>query len=219
MGFDAATAAATAGGAPPIDPSKADERVKDKTVAQIIDQWNQDMEQHVSAFAVQAAEVKKWDEIMHANLHKIRELEYGVSVVKSYQEELAKKLEQVGMSQKDHTLLIEKMEEQIRRQESEKSGVAAEGEDMKREEAYKLAEDIDKELTKMKNNLKDVTTKVNNSSSVAQSKARGGAAQHIIKILNFQMDSLSWIERKTTELESRLITADQGLNQAGASQR
>ena len=42
--------------------AEAVSRIKDLTVKQIIEQWNQDLESHVRSFMEQAREVRKWDE-------------------------------------------------------------------------------------------------------------------------------------------------------------
>jgi nuclear pore complex protein Nup62 len=191
----------------------ADDRIKKSTVGEIIDLWNQDLEEHVHSFTEQAVEVKRWDEKLMDSRGRILKLQHGVQIVKTYQEELDKKLEQLQVNQNGYRHMIERIEEHYRQAQQPRP---THPEELKRETAYRIGETVHAELQHMKESLSLATHKLNDNQGEAGSKVAGAPSNlltPITRILNCQMESLDWIEAKSLELETRLHQAKGLLDQ------
>jgi nuclear pore complex protein Nup62 len=71
-----------------------------------------------------------------------------------------------------------------------------------REEAYRLAEDIDSELNSMSATLLETIGDLNASATRQLDPAN--PLTQIIKILNMHMRSLQWVESQSVELDSKI---------------
>lgn len=76
------------------------------------------------------------------------------------------------------------------------------GDELKREEAYTLAEEIDSSLTNMSDSLVDTIRTLNMSTDRQFDPTNPFSA--VLKILNVHMNSLQWIENNASEVENLL---------------
>ncbi|XP_039573444.1 nuclear pore glycoprotein p62-like [Passer montanus] len=67
--------------------------------------------------------------------------------------------------------------------------------------SYKLAENIDAQLKRMAQDLKDITEHLNTSRGPADTS---DPLQQICKILNAHMDSLQWIDQNSAVLQRKV---------------
>jgi chromosome segregation ATPase len=151
-------------------------------------------------------EVKRWDEKLMDSRGRILKLQHGVQIVRTYQEELDKKLEQLQLNQHNYKRMIERIEEHYKQAQQPRP---THPEELKRETAYRIGETVHAELQHMKESLNLATHKLNSSQDPGTTVvgAPANLLTPITRILNCQMESLDWIENKSLELETRLHQA------------
>jgi nuclear pore complex protein Nup62 len=186
-----------------------DERIKNKTVGEILDLWNKDLEDHLISFNEQAREVKSWDDKLKDNTTKILKLQKGVQNVGKQQFSLDHQLNVIENQQKEFSESIAHIEAHFK--QAATAGRAPDSDEKTREQAYALAAKIDEELNEMKNSLTATVTKLNQSVQARMTDAN--PLTKIVQILNYQTQSLAWIEAKSAELENQLRVAHQLLQQ------
>jgi len=167
-------------------------------VEEIIDLWNKDLEDHVQSFTEQANEIKKWDQQHFENGDKIIKLQQNVQDVQLSQQRLNRIIETIKTNQQDLFQVITELEKGV-----EKAGKKnLNPDEIKREQAYKMAEDIENQLMQMSDSLNETIRKLNQTTERNLDPAN--PLTKIIKILNVQMTSLNWIENASLDLDAKL---------------
>uniref|UniRef100_A0A8D2M5J5 Nucleoporin NSP1-like C-terminal domain-containing protein n=1 Tax=Zonotrichia albicollis TaxID=44394 RepID=A0A8D2M5J5_ZONAL len=117
----------------------------------------------------------------------------GISLCRLDQE-----LDFILSQQKELEDLLTPLEESVK----EQSGtIYLQHADEERERTYKLAENIDAQLKRMAQDLKDITEHLNTSRGPADTS---DPLQQICKILNAHMDSLQWIDQNSAVLQRKV---------------
>ncbi|KAK2528810.1 nuclear pore glycoprotein p62 [Columba guinea] len=125
------------------------------------------------------------------NTSQITSLHREVEKVKLDQKRLDQELDFILSQQKELEDLLTPLEESVK----EQSGtIYLQHADEERERTYKLAENIDAQLKRMAQDLKDITEHLNTSRGPADTS---DPLQQICKILNAHMDSLQWIDQNS----------------------
>ncbi|ETE61133.1 hypothetical protein L345_13118, partial [Ophiophagus hannah] len=132
------------------------------------------------------------------NGEKITTLHREVEKVKLDQKRLDQELDFILSQQKELEDLWIPLEESVK----EQSGtIYLQHADEEREKTYKLAENIDAQLKRMAQDLKDITEHLNTSGGPADNS---DPLQQICKILNTHMDSLQWIDQNSALLQRKV---------------
>ncbi|XP_063169368.1 nucleoporin-62 C-terminal-like protein [Candoia aspera] len=183
-------AATTAVTAPPV-----------MTYAQLeslINKWSLELEDQEKHFLQQATQVNAWDRTLVENGEKITALHREVEKVKLDQKRLDQELDFILSQQKELEDLLIPLEESVK----EQSGtIYLQHADEEREKTYKLAENIDAQLKRMAQDLKDIIEHLNTSGGPADNS---DPLQQICKILNAHMDSLQWIDQNSALLQRKV---------------
>ncbi|XP_030911980.1 nuclear pore glycoprotein p62-like [Geospiza fortis] len=186
----AATTTTTTASAPPV-----------MTYAQLeslINKWSLELEDQEKHFLHQATQVNAWDRMLIENGEKITSLHREVEKVKVDQKRLDQELDFILSQQKELEDLLTPLEESVK----EQSGtIYLQHADEERERTYKLAENIDAQLKRMAQDLKDITEHLNTSRGPADTS---DPLQQICKILNAHMDSLQWIDQNSAVLQRKV---------------
>ncbi|XP_016153803.1 PREDICTED: nucleoporin-62 C-terminal-like protein isoform X1 [Ficedula albicollis] len=186
----AATTTTTTTSAPPV-----------MTYAQLeslINKWSLELEDQEKHFLHQATQVNAWDRMLIENGEKITSLHREVEKVKVDQKRLDQELDFILSQQKELEDLLTPLEESVK----EQSGtIYLQHADEERERTYKLAENIDAQLKRMAQDLKDITEHLNTSRGPADTS---DPLQQICKILNAHMDSLQWIDQNSAVLQRKV---------------
>jgi len=182
-------------------------------VEEILALWNRDLEEHVAAFTEQALEIKKWDRMLIDNSNKIQQLQQLVNKVQEKQTALSGTLASIKSHQEELATMIDKLEKQTAELSVSKAGATPD--ERKREEAYRLAEEVDLQLQQMAHTLADTIKRLNQP--VEKAADSNNPLAQIVRVLNLQMTSLQWVEEQTGELELQLRKAQDVLaaGQAG----
>ncbi|XP_068013622.1 nucleoporin-62 C-terminal-like protein [Melanerpes formicivorus] len=164
----------------------------------LINKWSLELEDQEKHFLHQATQVNAWDRTLIENGEKITSLHREVEKVKLDQKRLDQELDFILSQQKELEDLLTPLEESVK----EQSGtIYLQHADEEREKTYKLAENIDAQLKRMAQDLKDITEHLNTSRGPADTS---DPLQQICKILNAHMDSLQWIDQNSAVLQRKV---------------
>ncbi|KAM6300182.1 nucleoporin-62 C-terminal-like protein [Aegotheles albertisi] len=164
----------------------------------LINKWSLELEDQEKHFLHQATQVNAWDRMLIENGEKITSLHREVEKVKLDQKRLDQELDFILSQQKELEDLLTPLEESVK----EQSGtIYLQHADEERERTYKLAENIDAQLKRMAQDLKDITEHLNTSRGPADTS---DPLQQICKILNAHMDSLQWIDQNSAVLQRKV---------------
>ncbi|XP_068848078.1 nuclear pore glycoprotein p62 [Capricornis sumatraensis] len=164
----------------------------------LINKWSLELEDQERHFLQQATQVNAWDRTLIENGERITSLHREVEKVKLDQKRLDQELDFILSQQKELEDLLSPLEESVK----EQSGtVHLQHADEEREKTYKLAENIDAQLKRMAQDLKDIIEHLNTSGGPADTS---DPLQQICKILNAHMDSLQWIDQSSALLQRKV---------------
>lgn len=164
----------------------------------LINKWSLELEDQERHFLQQATQVNAWDRTLIENGEKITALHREVEKVKLDQKRLDQELDFILSQQKELEDLLSPLEESVK----EQSGTYyLQHADEEREKTYKLAENIDAQLKRMAQDLKDIIEHLNTSGGPADTS---DPLQQICKILNAHMDSLQWIDQNSALLQRKV---------------
>ncbi|EOB08562.1 Nuclear pore glycoprotein p62, partial [Anas platyrhynchos] len=164
----------------------------------LINKWSLELEDQEKHFLHQATQVNAWDRTLIENGEKITSLHREVEKVKLDQKRLDQELDFILSQQKELEDLLTPLEESVK----EQSGtIYLQHADEERERTYKLAENIDAQLKRMAQDLKDIIEHLNTSGGPADTS---DPLQQICKILNAHMDSLQWIDQNSALLQRKV---------------
>ncbi|XP_010012487.1 PREDICTED: nuclear pore glycoprotein p62, partial [Nestor notabilis] len=164
----------------------------------LINKWSLELEDQEKHFLHQATQVNAWDRMLIENGEKISSLHREVEKVKLDQKRLDQELDFILSQQKELEDLLTPLEESVK----EQSGtIYLQHADEERERTYKLAENIDAQLKRMAQDLKDIIEHLNTSGGPADTS---DPLQQICKILNAHMDSLQWIDQNSAVLQRKV---------------
>ncbi|XP_004457801.2 nuclear pore glycoprotein p62 [Dasypus novemcinctus] len=164
----------------------------------LINKWSLELEDQERHFLQQATQVNAWDRTLIENGEKITTLHREVEKVKLDQRRLDQELDFILSQQKELEDLLSPLEESVK----EQSGtIYLQHADEEREKTYKLAENIDAQLKRMAQDLKDVIEHLNTCGGPADTS---DPLQQICKILNAHMDSLQWVDQNSALLQRKV---------------
>ncbi|KTF91937.1 hypothetical protein cypCar_00021831 [Cyprinus carpio] len=164
----------------------------------LINKWSSELEDQERHFLQQATQVNAWDRMLVENGEKITALHKDMEKVKLDQRRLDQELDFILSQQKELEDLLCPLEESVK----EQSGtIYMQNADEERERTYKLAENVDAQLKRMSQDLKEIIEHLNTSSGPADTT---DPLQQICKILNAHMDSLQWVEQNSVLLHRRV---------------
>ncbi|XP_061698198.1 nucleoporin 62 like [Syngnathoides biaculeatus] len=164
----------------------------------LINKWSLELEDQERHFLQQATQVNAWDRMLVENGERITSLHKEMEKVKLDQKRLNQELDFILSQQKELEDLLCPLEESVK----EQSGtIYMQNADEERERTYKLAENVDAQLKRMSQDLKEIIEHLNTSSGPADTS---DPLQQICKILNAHMDSLQWIDQNSVLLQRRV---------------
>ncbi|XP_075040715.1 nucleoporin-62 C-terminal-like protein [Mixophyes fleayi] len=164
----------------------------------LINKWSLELEDQEKHFLQQATQVNAWDRTLIHNGERITSLHREMEKVKLDQKRLDQELDFILSQQKELEDLLSPLEESVK----ENSGtIYLQHADEEREKTYKLAENIDAQLKRMAQDLKDVIEHLNTSAGPGDTS---NPLQQICKILNAHMDSLQWIDQNSALLQRKV---------------
>lgn len=152
-------AAAPTEGAPSI--------LRGKTLEDIVDGWQRDLDESVKMFEKQAGEVREWDTVLVRNGNQIAALHRQVLDAQANQTALDRNLDYIESQQKQLDSMLTHYEREISTfmDKDTKPLTAKMPADREREKSYALAEDLNKQLDDISRNLSQMIDEVNKLSA------------------------------------------------------
>ncbi|XP_070554864.1 nuclear pore glycoprotein p62-like isoform X2 [Ptychodera flava] len=170
-----------------------------RQLEEAINKWTVDLEDQEKVFLIQATQVNAWDRLLIDNGEKIKTLHTDVEKVKVDQQRLEHELDFILSQQRELDDILKPLEEAIK---SQQGSVYAQHADLEREDTYQTAENIDSQLKRMSQDLREIIEHVNNVNLTSQDA--DDPIQQISKILNAHMDSLLWVDQSTAMLQRKV---------------
>ncbi|XP_015437250.1 PREDICTED: nuclear pore glycoprotein p62 isoform X2 [Dufourea novaeangliae] len=162
-----------------------------------INKWTLELEEQEKVFVNQAAQVNAWDKLLITNGEKIVGLNQEVERVKIEQQQLEHELDYVVGQQKELQDCLVPLEKEL---------ASLSVSDPEREYTYRLAEDLDTQLKRMSEDLKEIIEHLNQANRTQDSS---DPIVQIGKILNAHMNSLQWLDQQTALLNQKIQQIDQ----------
>lgn len=176
-----------------------------KELEEIIEKWLHDLGEQEKAFLSQAVQVNNWDKQLIENGEKVTLLNNEVERVKAEQRRLDRELDFILSQQEELEELLKPIENQMK---SHHMIQHVQHSDVERERTYNLAENIDVQLKRMMEDLREIIERINNS-NVTPNQGTDETMLQIGKILNSHMDSLQWIDQNSNQLQKRVGDVNQ----------
>lgn len=178
---------------------------------EILNRWNQELEQDVAYFTNLAVQVGRWDRQLLETGDKILTLHGEVQKVQVQQKELDSNLVMIESQQNDLQSMLDGIEKQVQSLYNSDSPNFTSA-DEERSNAYQLAEDVTRQLDQMSGTLKDMINKLN--TSYESSVDPNNKITQIVQILNVHLGALHWIDQQTSELQQNIQVASKQLDVA-----
>jgi len=147
----------------------------------------------------QANQVNQWDRVLMESGEKITSMNNDVERVKAEQKRLSDELDFIMSQQNELEEILVPLEKAVKDQPVPTPSQHA---DIEREHTYKLAENIDSQLKRMVQDLREVVNHLNTSNQT--NKDNDDPIVQIARILNAHMDSLQWIDQNSISLQKRV---------------
>ncbi|KAI6717087.1 hypothetical protein JHW43_000262 [Diplocarpon mali] len=202
--------ASTAGPVPQLN------RLKNKTMDDIITRWASDLSKYQKEFQEQAEKVATWDRLMVENGDKIQKLYLTTYEAEKQSTEIERQLANVESQQDELASWLDRYEGEVDEmfQRQVGHGETLQGPDQERERTYKLAEKLTDRLDDMGKNLTSMIEAINDASTTLSKTSKADdPLSHIVRVLNSHLTQLQWIDENATALQSKIVEAQKaGLN-------
>ncbi|KYQ49590.1 Nuclear pore glycoprotein p62, partial [Trachymyrmex zeteki] len=162
-----------------------------------INKWTLELEEQEKVFVNQATQVNAWDKLLITNGEKIVTLNQEVERVKIEQQQLEHELDYVVGQQKELQECLVPLEKEL---------ASLSVSDSDREYTYRLSENLDTQLKRMSEDLKEIIEHLNEANRAQDSS---DPIVQIGKILNAHMNSLQWLDQQTALLNQKIQQIDQ----------
>jgi len=172
-----------------------------------INKWTLELEDMEKLFLNQATQVNAWDQLLIKNGEKIVSLNESVAAVRLDQQRLDHELDFVAAQQAE-------LEEALKPLEASLANCGPV--DTERERTYALAENLDGQLARMCEDLKEIISHLNTSAKAQDSRDPVHQIGKVFliccieiftaycQVLNAHMDSLQWVDSNAAAVERKL---------------
>lgn len=170
-----------------------------KQLEENINKWVHELEEQESVFLNQAKQINVWDRLLIENGEQITQLNDEIQRLKADQSRLDRELDFILSQQQELEEALTPIEQHIKAQQSIPY---MQHTDLEREKTYKMAENIDSQLKRMMQDMKDIISHINTSNT--NLKENDDPMTQIAKILNSHMDSLQWVDQNAVLLQRKV---------------
>nr|CAG4642093.1 EOG090X0EZJ [Eurycercus lamellatus] len=188
-----------------VNPATSGNALTFRQLEESINKWSVDLDEQEKVFLNQARSVAAWDRLLVNNGEKIVSLSDSVNRVKKDQVRLESELDFVRAQQRELEEMLLPLEESLQQEVNNMPH------DVEREHTYQLSENIDSQMRRLADDLKEIIERMNASSR--QHEASADPIAKIARILNAHTDSLQWAESNCTALQRKLDDVAHALDQ------
>ena len=181
-----------------------------RQLEEAINKWTIELEEQEKIFLNQATQVNAWDRMIFENGETIVTLNEDVEKVKADQTRLEHELDFIKGLQSELEDVLKPLESSVSASTSATPSGSLSGSglqvtagiDTERERTYQKAEQIDAQLQRMSEDLKEIIEHIN-----VQNRAQDDSNDPIVQIgrvLNAHMDSLQWVDQSMGQVQKKL---------------
>ncbi|KNC96006.1 uncharacterized protein SPPG_09559 [Spizellomyces punctatus DAOM BR117] len=215
--------------------------LKNRTMEEILQRWNQELDQCTKEFHRQAVEVQNWDRIILENSYSISKLCEQLNEAETLQKEIDDNLGYISSQQNSLDSALAQYDADLQRiiqNEMASMQNRHSHADEERERAYSLAESLNLQLDEMASQLSVLIGEINASKGEEIDGGLGSTGDGdsllgdgeepspvgaIVRILNEHLSSLEWLDSSTADLAQRVQnlvrTSDEGLSHVDRAHR
>ncbi|OAD68112.1 hypothetical protein PHYBLDRAFT_160236 [Phycomyces blakesleeanus NRRL 1555(-)] len=179
---------------------------------ELLNMWTSELTKQTNEFHKKAAQVSEWDRQLIVNGSAINELYGSVNQVEVSLSEINNTMHLVDRHQDELSRVLDDYEKQL--QNAMESGFIQQSllpADQTRENAYGVAESINSQLDDVNRNLNVMIDEINemgvSSKPESADDDKEDGIGKVAKILNSQLSSLQWIDKASSELQTKLQEA------------
>lgn len=170
--------------------------LKDKTVKDMLDQFESQLNQQSNQFLTQARQIARWDRSIFECLALMQHLEQQIKTIEGAQKELVQST----------TALLHEQDAFIKTlQDKTKNNV--ESSNNPRQQLYRLAHELGEKYHHMENQLKEI---VEQTDGQRQNEALSNIDK-VTQIANCHLNSLQWISNQCENIDEMLNTIQRNL--------
>jgi len=168
-----------------------------RQMEEAINKWTVELGEQEKVFLNQATQVNAWDRMLFENSDKIVSLNDEVEKVKVEQTRLEHELDFIKGLQSE-------LEDVLKPLEASVSEVPATAVDQERQRTYTKAEQLDAQLQRMSEDLREIIEHINAQNRSSQEDATADPVLQIGRVLNAHMDSLQWVDSSMAQVQKKL---------------
>lgn len=184
--------------------------LKNKTLEEIINCWNDELETLVSSFEKQAVEVAQWDKKIVHNGEQIIALNDRVTKLETFQKEIDQSLSYVVAQQSELEGLLDGIDKELPGLVQAATGGKQSALDIEREHMYESTENVQRQVIDVANQLSRMIYEINTAATeptvVPGTEGEGQPLVEIAQVLNAHLDALQWIDHKVEELKNASVS-------------
>jgi len=166
--------------------------------------WHEKLQTHVDQFAQASEQVRRRDVALLENQKRITQLAKDAQILRTEHTELRWNLDTVTELQYDLHTSLEQLEQELDALECSQLNVADNDSDMKRQDAYEKASNINFQLHQMSTEIKDIVEKLNNTYQSQAQADTDSPANVVLQILNKHHLSLEFLDQGTVRLAKEI---------------
>ena len=170
--------------------------IKNKTVKNILETMESQLEQQAREFQTQARQIARWDRSIYDCIELMMFLEKEIKTVEETQKELAQSAETLLQEQDNFIKTLK-----------EKASKATTVSNDQRAKLYETARKLGQEFLTMEAQLKEIVEQINNESLQDETSD----IDKISQIANCHLDSMQWIANQCSIIDEKLNTIQRNL--------
>jgi exonuclease VII large subunit len=186
--------------AAPEQPVEVPEELKNRTVKQVLDDFEKQLEQQASKFEQQARRIARWDRAIYDCMALIRHLEEQINAVDGAQKEL----------QQNTKHLLDDQEDFLKRLRERTSARPPPGSDQ-RQRLYALAHSLGERFLDMENKLREIVERTSGERHMESATD----IEKVEMIANCHLGSMRWLMDQANELEDKIKALEEQVGAAG----
>ncbi|KAG9126489.1 FG-nucleoporin nsp1 [Ceratobasidium sp. 392] len=180
--------------------------LRGKSVEEIVNKWQEELETQTKEFKRTAQEVEVWDRALIDNGIQISHLYAAVQNAEAMQQGIDGTLDNIEEQQKSVAAALDGYEHEMKKiYGSESLGVDVGPADGQREKNYALAASLADQLDSLARGLSTMIDSVNDlSTGTSSAQSKDDPVAQISAILNAHLESLQWIDGAVRDAEERV---------------
>jgi exonuclease VII large subunit len=186
-------------GTKPTGPAPAEEvptEIKNKTVKQVIEDLEKQLDEQVRRFESQARRIARWDRMIFDCLALMKHLEDQITAVEGAQQELQQQTRQLLTDQED---FLRELKEKTKTRPPQGSD--------QRQRLYRLAHQLGEQFLDMENQLREIVERTCGERQMESASD----LEKIEQIANCHLGSMRWLMDQADQIEAKLKQIQQKL--------